>query len=934
MSNRGFLKAHLALVLLCVPLVTQDSAKRTTKQDFSKEGAVVEQMVTRVVFQSDGTSTREQRARVRVQSEAGAQQYGVLRFPYQASVERVEVPDVRVTKTNGVVVATTPDSIQDVNSDISREAPLYSDSREKHVAVKGLEPGDTLEYSVRWQLEKPLAPGQFWFGYQFVKNAIILDEQLEIIVPREREVKLKSQTIQPTTREETSRRIYMWKTSNLESRSAEIQKEVQRYDAIRGLLPPPDVLISSFRTWEEVGRWYESLQQEKIQPSPELKAKAGELTKGLSDDDAKLRAIYNYVSLHYRYVGIDFGIGRYQPHSAAEILGNQYGDCKDKHTLLAALLSGIGIRAYPALINSHMAVDEDVPSPGQFNHVISVVAKGSTLSWMDTTPEVTAIGHLLYPLRGKPALVITADKVAFQTTPANPAFVNKGNLTVTAKIDAEGTLQAHSESRYRGDDEFSLRLAFLRWPESQWKDLVQQRISYAAHLGATISNVQANPSETVEPFSMAYDYTLKDYSEGDKHRFIVPLPPFNLPELKDEDLKRKTPLWLGFAGERQYESRVNLPQGFYAQLPASLSLKETFAEFEGSSEVQHGVLVTTRRLLLKASAVMPDQLRSYRAFQKAISDDYATYISASQDQAAIVSAPATASSPAATSSSALPARTISEVAPTNFSIGKFASFVVSDGRSIWVAIDSDNTITRLRASDGAVLGSFDVGEDPRGIALAGDCLWVADLGDNTVRKLRASDGSALGLYHVGRSPIGITFDRANVWVANSGSNNVTKLRASDGTMLAEVAVGTAPYAIAFDGVNIWITNQRSDTVTKVDARTDAVLGTFPVGAGPMGITFDGANVWVANSDSNSVTKLRASDGTVLGTFPVGIAPRDVAFDGMSVWVANNGSDTVTKLRATDGALQGNFIVGGGPRHLVFDGSHMWVSTGGNIISRF
>ena len=108
--------------------------------------------MTRVVFQSDGTSTREQRARVRVQSEAGVQQYGILRFPYQASVERVEVLDVRVTKPNGSVVATPLDSIQDVTSEIYRDAPLYSDLREKHVAVKGLEPGDTLEYSVRWQL--------------------------------------------------------------------------------------------------------------------------------------------------------------------------------------------------------------------------------------------------------------------------------------------------------------------------------------------------------------------------------------------------------------------------------------------------------------------------------------------------------------------------------------------------------------------------------------------------------------------------------------------------------------------------------------------------------------------------------------------------------------------------------------------------------------
>ena len=116
----------------------------------------------------------------------------------------------------------------------------------------------------------------------------------------------------------------------------------------------PDVMISSFRTWEEVGRWYESLQKEKVQPSPDVKAKAEELTKGLRDDNAKLRAIYNYVSLHYHYVGIVFGVGRYQPHAASEILANQYGDCKDKHTLLAALLNAVGIRAYSALISSRV----------------------------------------------------------------------------------------------------------------------------------------------------------------------------------------------------------------------------------------------------------------------------------------------------------------------------------------------------------------------------------------------------------------------------------------------------------------------------------------------------------------------------------------------------------------------------------------------------
>src|SRR3984957_3269131 len=627
MSNPASFRISVVFALLCFPAVTQVSSKQdSTSHDFSKEGVVGEHLETKVVFQSDGSYTREQKTRVRIQSDAGVQEYGVLRPPYQTSFGRIEILDVRVTKPNGSVVISPLDSIQDAPSQTPGAAE-FANLHEKHVPVKGLEPGDVLEYSIRWQVETPLAKGQFWFGHSFLKSAIILDEQLEISVPSDREVKFKSQNVQPTIREENGRRMYTWKTSNLESQNIEKQREAQSYDAIRGQLRGADVLISSFRTWEEVGRWYESLQKEKVQPSPDVKAKAEELTKGLHDDDAKLRAIYNYVSLRYHYVGIAFGVGRYQPHAASEILANQYGDCKDKHTLLAALLSAVGIRAYPALISSRVTVDPDVPMPAQFDHVISAVPQGSALSWMDTTPEVTPMGYLMTNLRGKPALVIMPDKVAFQTTPANPPLGSKYTSTITAKLDVDGTLQAHVEATYRGDDsEFNYRYLFRRVPEPQWKDFAQKNF-YGARLGGTITSVGVSPPEkTEEPFTVAYEYTLRDFTGGDSHRFAVPLSPLTIPEVKDADLNRTTPLWLGDVGEALYESRIELPTGWSAAQPMPLDLKESFAEFHGATEVDGNVIVTKRRLLLKVNAITPDQLKSYKEFQKAIWDNHALYI--------------------------------------------------------------------------------------------------------------------------------------------------------------------------------------------------------------------------------------------------------------------------------------------------------------------
>jgi len=263
-------------------------------------------------------------------------------------------------------------------AEITRQAPFYSDLHEKHVAVKGLGVGDILEFRTEEYTTKPLASGQFWTEYGFTHDQIVLDEQLEISLPREREVKIKSAEVQPVISDEGAYRLYTWHHTNLNHKD-ETNKKREAIEGLwkqlRGRFSQPDVLMSSFASWDDVGRWYAGLQEDRVKPTQEVTAKAMELTGKASNDEAKLRVLYGYVSTQFRYIGVSFGIGRYQPHSAAEVLANQYGDCKDKHTLLASMLAAVGIPAYPALIRSNREVDAEVPSPGQFDHLITVVPR-------------------------------------------------------------------------------------------------------------------------------------------------------------------------------------------------------------------------------------------------------------------------------------------------------------------------------------------------------------------------------------------------------------------------------------------------------------------------------------------------------------------------------------------------------------------------------
>ncbi len=258
--------------------------------------------------------------------------------------------------------------------------------------------------------------------------------------------------------------------------------------------------------------------------------------------------------------------------------------------------------------------------------------------------------------------------------------------------------------------------------------------------------------------------------------------------------------------------------------------------------------------------------------------------------------------------------------PTSFLVGRHPYGVVFDGANIWTANNADATVSKVRACDGTILGTFGVGSGPIGLVFDGANIWVSSNNGSSVTKLRGSDGKTLGVFQVGKNPFWMAFDGQNVWVANSGDGTVSVLRASDGKALNSINTGGA-IAAAFDGTYIWISTY---TTTVVRLRQDGSnAGTFTVGHNPLGIAFDGANLWVANRGDATITKLRASDGTILGTFGTIGAPYGVAFDGQNIWATLPDAASAVEMRASDGRIIYTPYAGSGAGGIAFDGVNMW-----------
>lgn len=135
--------------------------------------------------------------------------------------------------------------------------------------------------------------------------------------------------------------------------------------------------LTPLTDWASVSAWLTGFVDPIAEPSDTVRARAAQLTRGLNSEVEKIRAIAAFAQ-QVNYVSVQMNVtrgGGYTPHSPADVLARNYGDCKDKATLMRALLKAAGIGSYLTVIyaSDRTYVRPEWPSPWQFNHAIVAV---------------------------------------------------------------------------------------------------------------------------------------------------------------------------------------------------------------------------------------------------------------------------------------------------------------------------------------------------------------------------------------------------------------------------------------------------------------------------------------------------------------------------------------------------------------------------------
>ncbi len=336
-------------------------------------------------------------------------------------------------------------------------------------------------------------------------------------------------------------------------------------------LPPdvpffPYVAFATGDSWSAVAQSYSALVDRQISD-----ADLGSFAPPEDGTTSQWAAIQDLTAtLHreVRYTGVELGEAALVPRSPAEVLARGYGDCKDKATLLVALLRRAGVPAYVALLRAGPGQDVEPELPGighmgSFDHAI-VFVPGTPALWIDATDPYSPIGELPPGDQGRLALVASPNTRALVRTPVADASVNHEEITKEIRLAERGPGHALETDLYQG--------AAARELRGVWAAAADQ---IAAKMAETTSRFEVEADDLEKPLRLVSEdesaagtaSTLADAVVVLFRSSVLERVP---PELKDAEGKpRRAPYQVDEPHAVILGFRIEPPPGFaLTELPA------------------------------------------------------------------------------------------------------------------------------------------------------------------------------------------------------------------------------------------------------------------------------------------------------------------------------------------------------------------------------
>jgi len=623
---------------LPVPQWALDAAKVSTPANVGDAKAVVlfdEYLITLDAFNN---AVERERIAIRILKQQG-REYAECAVDYDV--------DEKLNYFRSWTIAGDGKQFQAMESDFTdrggyTDAVLQYTERFRILKPPAIDPGSV----VVCETEKQLRPYMNEEEWDIQAPIPIVQEAMELALPPGGHYAESWRKFEPVKPIETPDNHLRWQIKNMPALDLENINSTPPWGALaaRMSIKWGDAAVKGADSqWRALGLWQEQLEQHRADPTPEITAKAQELAAGAPDLYTKLSRITAYIQKNIRYFIVVRGIGGWQAHYAGDIYRNRYGDCKDKTTLLIAMLQAAGIRAHyfhvdsrrgiidpaaPSLYGNHMITAIELPDGENDARLMARVkaANGKTLLIFDPTDEETPVGLIRAQLQGAWGNIANgADSQVLQMPVLSPdaAGLNrKGSFTLAP----DGSLTGDVSETFIGDDAMNER-SFLKSSDSkEIHDTLEHQLSTDLASLSFKGYEFAQSDDLTKPVKLDLHVGASNYAHTAGPLLLLRPRVLGSHVRNVTDVMQGKPrayaIELGHAGRFQDSFDIAIPAGYVVdETPDPVDMNVDFASYKSSVSVKGNMLHYEREYVVKNVEIPAEKAGDFRKLQSVIMDD-------------------------------------------------------------------------------------------------------------------------------------------------------------------------------------------------------------------------------------------------------------------------------------------------------------------------
>ncbi|OYU13278.1 MAG: transglutaminase [Comamonadaceae bacterium PBBC1] len=591
---------------------------------FTPNATVLKDRISYVV-QADGRYTKEVVEEIQINTDQGVKERSQLRMPFSTTLQALEVLQAYTITKDGKRIDVKPEEIREQQSPASAGAPMFDDHKVKVVIFPAVEVGARLGVHSRMTQKTPLFKGHFYELEAAWPQVEFKSFEITVKAPKSMKLQVAANKMNggEVPSEDPAQQVWKWSQENVKASPPEMAA-TSPHERI------PHVAMTSFASYADAAKAYLERAQSKSAVTPSIQKLADDITQGMTDRRQQAQVLYQWVNHNIRYVAIFLGFGGVVPHEAQAIADARYGDCKDKTTLLQALLSAKGIASSTALINAtdvYWLPSIAMPTTA-FNHAITYIPEFNL--FLDATPGKAMFGTLSPQLLGKHALVIQNAKgePEMMKVPLGESGANAVQIDTVLELNSQGQITGRSKIQSTGYLDLLARQIMSSLPPGVEPQLVSQLLTMSGQSGSG-NLIHKNEEDTSKPYSyeaifvlpnavqlpgpgaMAIPQGIKGFSS------IANTFAFIAPELRTQ------PLIFG-NGKIIENMLLKLPQDIsVSRLPAPVSMETPFGRYISIYELKGRELRVQRQLVIELSdiIVQPKDYPQLRSMGNAVMRD-------------------------------------------------------------------------------------------------------------------------------------------------------------------------------------------------------------------------------------------------------------------------------------------------------------------------